>query len=128
MRINQDVLKTRKKCEALARKTLEARKVAVIDRSNFNVDQRKTWVDMAKENNVRCECIVFETGNKDVYISRCQQRKGHETVHPSKAAAVVAMMSRQFMPPVVRGGEKFHRLENVDTFNMADSLSRSYLR
>jgi len=40
---------------------------------------------MARENNVDVHCVVFDTGDRDVYISRCQQRNGHETVHPSKA-------------------------------------------
>lgn len=40
---------------------------------------------MASENNVDVHCVVFDTGDRDVYVSRCQQRTGHETVHPSKA-------------------------------------------
>ena len=42
-------------------------------------------INIAKEKGVHCECVVFLTGDKDVCISRCQQRTGHETLHPSKA-------------------------------------------
>ena len=82
-RINQDRLKTRKKCEAMALKALAEGKVAVIDRCNFNAEQRKTWVDIAKKQNVNVECVVF-TAERDECIARCQKRRNHETLHPSK--------------------------------------------
>mmetsp|Transcript_84 Transcript_84/g.182 ORF Transcript_84/g.182 Transcript_84/m.182 type:complete len:216 (-) Transcript_84:165-812(-) len=137
VRINQDSLGTRRKCETLARRTLAEGKVAVIDRCNFDFAQRKTWIDMAEKEKVHCECIVFQF-EKDVCIARCQQRRNHETIHPSKAAGVVTFLAKQFYPPVpsVRnngghvecsGGERFHRLERVSSFNMADNLVESYL-
>lgn len=136
VRVNQDSLKTRKKCESAARKALAEGKVAVIDRCNFNLDQRKTWVDLANNANVHCECIVFDYQNA-VCITRCQQRRGHETLHPSKAAGVVSLVAKQFRPPIPRqrnggevqcsGGEQFRRLERVTSFIMADDLAERYL-
>ena len=42
VRVNQDSLKTRKKCEDLCRRTLSQGKVAIVDRTNFDFSQRKT--------------------------------------------------------------------------------------
>ena len=42
-------------------------------------------INIANEKGVNAHCIVFLTGDKDICISRCQQRTGHETLHPSKA-------------------------------------------
>eukprot|EP00585_Thalassiosira_rotula_P007483 CAMPEP_0196143058 /NCGR_PEP_ID=MMETSP0910-20130528/12594_1 /TAXON_ID=49265 /ORGANISM="Thalassiosira rotula, Strain GSO102" /LENGTH=213 /DNA_ID=CAMNT_0041404451 /DNA_START=160 /DNA_END=801 /DNA_ORIENTATION=- len=137
LRVNQDSLGTRRKCEALARRALAEGKVAVIDRCNFDSDQRKTWIDIAEKGSVHCDCIVFDF-EKDICVTRCQKRRGHETVHPSKAAGVVSMMARQFRPPVpcgrnngghveCSGGERFRRFERVCSFNMADNLVDSYL-
>ena len=148
-RIIQDSLGTRRKCETLACKILsDGKKAAIIDRCNFDADQRKTWMEIANKFEVHCECIVFDYPT-DVCIVRCRRRMGHETIHPSKAAAVVALVKRQYRPPVLRGrkgnknsnaaaggagvmqcagGEQFHRIEHVSSFNMADSLAERYLR
>ncbi|KAL9188481.1 hypothetical protein ACHAXT_006859 [Thalassiosira profunda] len=125
VRVNQDKLKTRQKCEKLARKTLAEGKVAVIDRCNFNDDQRKTWIDMAREANVDCECIVFEY-DRDTCIARCQKRLRHETMHPSKAAGVVSFMAGRFRPPLARG--EFRRVHRVSSFDQANAVAESYLR
>eukprot|EP00571_Detonula_confervacea_P008530 CAMPEP_0172315962 /NCGR_PEP_ID=MMETSP1058-20130122/26807_1 /TAXON_ID=83371 /ORGANISM="Detonula confervacea, Strain CCMP 353" /LENGTH=220 /DNA_ID=CAMNT_0013030171 /DNA_START=43 /DNA_END=705 /DNA_ORIENTATION=+ len=137
LRINQDSLGTRRKCEALARRALAEGKVAVIDRCNFDLEQRSTWIAIAREKGVHCECIIFDY-DKDVCITRCKQRKGHETLHPSKAPGVVSLLAKKFRPPVSRGrnggnvqclgGEAFRRLERVSSFNMADNLAESYLK
>ena len=138
VRVNQDTLKTRRKCEAMTLRALAQGKVAVIDRCNFNIEQRKTWIDIARNRHVKCECVVFQ-GEVDDCITRCKQRRNHETVHPSKAAGVVSLVARQFRPPILRGGnnnggrveckggEHFHRLERVSSFRMANDLVSDYL-
>lgn len=135
VRINQDSLGTRGKCEEMARRVLAEGRVAVIDRCNFDVDQRATWIGIAREMRVDCECVVFHY-DKDVCISRCAQRRGHETIHPSKAAGVVSVMFGKYRPPTPRSrrdghvqcvGERFLRLEHVASFNEADRLAQSYL-
>lgn len=136
VRINQDTLGTRKKCERLAQKTLSEGKVAVIDRCNFDSDQRRTWRAIAEQSGVQCDCVVFEY-TADTCISRCKQRRGHQTLHPSKAAAVVKQMAKQFRPPVPRvrnggvvecyGGERFRRLEQINSFAVSELTVGGYL-
>ena len=52
VRINQDVLGDRPACEKLARSVLADGKIAVIDRCNFDVKQKKKWVHIANEKGV----------------------------------------------------------------------------
>ncbi|KAL3767513.1 hypothetical protein ACHAWU_000176 [Discostella pseudostelligera] len=139
VRINQDKLGNRHACEDLARKVLADGKIAVIDRCNFDVAQRETWMKIASENRVQCECIVFMHHKEDC-IRRCQMRRGHETIRPNEAGMVVSKMARLFRPPIplrdmsrwgyvqCSNGERFRRLEFISSFQQADALADSYLR
>jgi predicted kinase len=136
VRINQDVLGNRRACENLARRVLAEGKVAVIDRCNFDLPQRETWTKIAHEMGVHCDCVVF-SHNSDDCIRRCQNRRGHETIHPNEAAMVVSKMASEFRPPVplqnvtswvqCSSGERFRRLEIISSFKQADDLADSYL-
>lgn len=139
VRVSQDVLGNRYKCEDLTRKVLAEGKIAVIDRCNFDVKQRKNWIKIANEKGVHCECVLFNH-NKDECIRRCQLRIGHETILPDDAARVVSTMAKDFRPPApipksksqqsvqCSGGEQFRRLEIVSSFQEADDLADRYLR
>ncbi|KAL3800882.1 hypothetical protein ACHAW5_002033 [Stephanodiscus triporus] len=96
----------------------------VIDRCNFDVDQRRTWIELAREMNADCECVVFDY-DTDVCIERCRARRGHETIRPSEAAGIVSEMARRFRSP--GRGERFRRIVRVSSFRMADDLVEHYL-
>jgi predicted kinase len=142
VRINQDVLGDRRACEDLARRVLATGKIAVIDRCNFDRDQRVTWTKIAYEMRVQCDCIVFTHSREDC-IRRCQKRIGHESIRPHEAVNVVTRMANNFRPPIplrdvsssrsrgyvqCSGGERFRRLEFISTFEQADALADWYLR
>lgn len=127
--INQDLLKTRKKCIDAVRRTLSENKVPIIDRCNFNVEQRKHFVDMARnEFQVPVDCVVFSY-SKDVCIRRCENRRGHQTMSQGKARMVVSMMMSRFSPPLQNGadGETFRTLRNVTNIQMANDIVLEYL-
>lgn len=154
VRVNQDALGSRRRCEDVARSALaggggnnDASSVAVvIDRCNFDADQRRTWIDMAHEMEADVECVIFDF-DRDVCIERCRRRRGHETIRPSEAAMIVSRMAGSFRPPVplppppsrdyddeedgsavrCRGGERFRRLSRVSSFRTSDDLVEYYL-
>ena len=154
VRVNQDALGSRRRCEDVARSALAgggggsngASSVAVvIDRCNFDADQRRTWIDMAHEMEADVECVIFDY-DRDVCIERCRRRRGHETIRPSEAATIVSRMAGSFRPPVplppppsrdyddedgsgvrCRGGERFRRLSRVSSFRTSDDLVEYYL-
>lgn len=57
VRINQDTLKTKKKCLELTDKQLELGKSVVIDNTNPNRETRKLYIDIAKKYNVPIRCF-----------------------------------------------------------------------
>jgi len=131
VRVNQDTLGSLKRCITVARAALQVvdtpgKKTTsvVIDRCNFNNQQRQTWIDLANEMTVDCECVIFDYAT-DACITRCQQRTNHETIHPSDAVKVVSMMAKLFRPPT--SGEKYKRLSRVTSFQEADALADRYL-
>lgn len=135
--MNQDSLGSRRECEDLTRTILDQNKIPIIDRCNFNPDQRQHWVDIANEADVPCHCIIFSYST-EVCIRRCQQRKNHETITARNASTVVRKMAGMFESPAplnnetrdnvhCRGGEFFHKMERVSSFAMANALVQKYL-
>jgi predicted kinase len=138
VRVNQDTLGSLKRCITVARASLQQVVVdtppggktmttsVVIDRCNFNNQQRQIWIDLANEMQVDCECIIFDY-DTDVCITRCQQRTNHETIHPSDAIKVVSKMAKLFRPPTRSGGERYKRISRVTSFHEANVLADRYL-
>ena len=99
IRINQDELKTRKKCERICREALSVPdKVPIIDRCHFDSEQRAHFLKLAKGADRQVDCVVFEYP-KSKLIERCMNRVGHETVTPANAKRVVGMMYGRMSPP-----------------------------
>lgn len=143
-RVNQDKLGNRKACEQLTRNVLRMGKIAVIDRCNFDAQQRQNWAGIAKEAGVPCDCVVFSF-KEDVCLRRCEQRRNHETIKAHMAREVVERMASQFRPPVPRekkiffkngerhhivkcnGGEEYRNVKYVSSFTKADQLVMKYI-
>ncbi|KAL3809868.1 hypothetical protein ACHAXA_001293 [Cyclostephanos tholiformis] len=125
VRVNQDTLGSRQRCVDVARSALAGGGASVvIDRCNFDVDQRRTWIQLAYEMNVDVDCVIFDY-DRDVCIERCRNRRGHETIRPRDAPRIVSNMARIFRPPVPQ--ERFRRLARVTSFHMSDDLVDHYL-
>ncbi len=128
VRINQDTLKTRKKCEQRCRQAMLDGKTVIIDRVNFDQEQRKHFIDIAMELNsmrsnennnengndisVSCpiDCVFFDYP-MEVCISRCVERTNHETLKDET-------LIRQVVP-------RMHRLLDVPSQQLMDSSSSS---
>ncbi|KAF9438341.1 hypothetical protein BGZ76_008483 [Entomortierella beljakovae] len=83
VRINQDDLGDRMACEDLAISTLQGNnrtQSVVIDRCNFDQDQRKVWIDIAKKYEVSdIDVIIMDT---EYY--HCKKRIYSRTNHPTQ--------------------------------------------
>jgi predicted kinase len=104
VRINQDQLKTRKKCETRCKQALSSGKIPIIDRCNFDGQQRYHFVDIAKQFEARTKQpvpirIVEFHVPVDECIRRCKERPAHETVNEENAAPVVRRMQSQLAFP-----------------------------
>ncbi|OMH85950.1 Transcription factor [Zancudomyces culisetae] len=105
--INQDVIGSRSVCETEALKALKAGKKVIIDRCNFDEDERKIWVKVAEE--VRCPIdSLFFAVNAKVCKERVKNRKGHPSgVEGKFGAEVVARFDRIMTRPSTYEGFRF---------------------
>jgi len=136
VRINQDELGDRRRCEEMTRKTLANGQCPVIDRCNFDPHQRAHFVNIVEEHNknnnknndtaVLVDCVVLTSDqlvSVEECVRRCQQRKKHETLSSHEARGVVTNMARQMIPPLVKGNREGIRsvrcVVNADDFSNA---------
>lgn len=59
--VNQDTLKTQKKCIETFVTLLKKGKNIIIDNTNLTKEIRKIYLDICKENKVNCSCLLFST-------------------------------------------------------------------
>ncbi|ORZ24717.1 hypothetical protein BCR42DRAFT_95272 [Absidia repens] len=96
------------------RKYLKDQFSIVVDRCNFDAQQRKTWVTIAKEFNVPVDCIVF-TANQQDCGDRIQQRVNHPTgVHGLEGINILKKFVKNYQPPTENVPEGFDKLLLVD--------------
>ena len=133
VRINQDALGNRKKCENLMRKTLRRNKCPIIDRCNFDQTQRDHfWKIAIEEKHYRyddpervvrvqgVECVIFTCKPTDC-IERCEGRgNSHETIKPGNAKRVVYRMQKDLVLPnsTERPWRDVKRIQNYGINNM----------
>lgn len=131
VRINQDALGSRAKCENAMRKVLLGGnengvvKCPIIDRCNFNATQRRHFLDIASQFHVSVDAIFFECSAGEC-VSRCENRGDtHETIKPGMGRKVVNIMRKQLELP---DGEewKWRRLKKI--VNTGDQNGRNNLR
>ena len=103
----EDALQDEK--EAKAKATVTAHTIVnpvIIDRCNFDVSQRKTWVELAKAAKIPVErrvCVVIGTP-----LATCSERAtmriSHPTLGSDVAASVVHRVARDFVFPTLDEG------------------------
>ncbi len=125
VRICQDLLKTRKKCESTCRRALRDGKIAVIDRCNFDDTQRENFTSIAAEYNVPVDCVVFNY-SVETCVLRCESRSNHETIESHMARGVVKKMASMFKPPSIT--DIYRSLSEVTHYREADAIASNYLQ
>ncbi|KAJ2365049.1 hypothetical protein H4S01_003459 [Coemansia sp. RSA 2610] len=110
-RINQDEMGSRSLCEQHAAKCLAEGKNVVVDRCNFDEDQRKIWVKIAEDAFAPVDALFFDVDVK-VCKERVKARSGHPTgVEGKFGAEVVARFDRLLTRPTIYEG--FRYIHNV---------------
>ncbi|KAJ2081181.1 hypothetical protein H4R24_002510 [Coemansia sp. RSA 988] len=110
-RINQDEMGSRSLCEQHAAKCLKDGKNVVIDRCNFDEDQRKIWVKIAEDAFAPVDALFFDVDVK-VCKERVKARNGHPTgVEGKFGAEVVARFDRLLTRPTIYEG--FRYIHNI---------------
>jgi predicted kinase len=93
-RVNQDSLKTRKRCEAVARQSLAGSTSVIVDRMSFDSQQRAHWVEIAARFQAPCYALHLKYP-AHVCADRAGQRLNHEGgVTGGKARQLAHAMSK----------------------------------
>jgi predicted kinase len=79
--VNQDVHKTRAKCiKAIVRNLREGHSV-IVDRCNFDIEQRHTWIELAKDHCVEAACIMLPSAFDVAFCTQRAIQRGADGVH-----------------------------------------------
>ena len=110
VRVCQDLLKSRPKCEKATREALAAGRSAVIDRTNLDAKQRESWVAIATAAGATAQAVLL-----DVTPALCMERVKTRTEHYGSQAKpfIVNMMKGRLRAPAAEEG--FSQVETVST-------------
>ena len=128
-RINQDQLGSRKACLRLCQQVLESSSIRcpIIDRCNFDAEQRESFIRMAHDYNVVVDCVIFNF-SKEECIERCQSRSHHETIARGQEKAVVSRLANLLTKPSPRSNsERFRTIHTISTNRQSNELVSKYL-
>jgi aprataxin len=127
VRINQDELKSRDKCERLTRVALKQSQCPIIDRCNFDPKQRSHFIGIAQEFNVPVDCIVLDV-SVSVCLERCLNRDHHPTIDGNNARAVVGQMAKRLTKPDLIHFKKegIERMKIVSHSNRIETIAKNY--
>mmetsp|Transcript_8338 Transcript_8338/g.18162 ORF Transcript_8338/g.18162 Transcript_8338/m.18162 type:complete len:200 (+) Transcript_8338:3-602(+) len=104
VRVNQDTLGTRKRCMALAKAELLKGSNILIDRCNFDVQQRSHWLTLPRADVLRRTAVFLDVPT-EVALERVLSRKSHEGQVDSaskserKLREIVSSMARSLRAP-----------------------------
>jgi len=96
VRVNQDELGNRKKCEAAVVAALRRGRSVVVDRCNADVAQRLTWATLANAARVRAVALEL-TPPLELCLERAAAREGHPTLSSEEAPGVVRKFAADFV-------------------------------
>ena len=101
--LNQDKIGSRRQVEFLTRKELRRGRSVIIDRCNFDVKQRKHWIDIAREFNIDAVyCLILpDSLNLNVCVPRAFRRGNSDGIHAANTDwnAVCRRMVAEFVYP-----------------------------
>ena len=105
---NQDALGSRQKVLSHARTALLAKKSVIIDRCNFDVEQRGHWVNLAQEYNISTLLCLVMPNYRDSWLcaARAEERGSSDGVHEEGVnwKGVCMQMARGFQYPTLDEG------------------------
>ena len=96
VRVNQDELGNRKKCESAVVDALKAGRSVVVDRCNADVSQRLTWATLANAARVRAVALEL-TPPLELCLERAEVRDDHPTLSKEDVPRVVRKFAADFI-------------------------------
>lgn len=101
--INKDTLKTQAKCVSEFKRLLKNKeKIIIVDNTNITAEERSVWINLAKENNYKIICNLFNTP-----IDLCKHNNIYRNLREDKKIVpdfVYRMMKSRFIEPTKKEG------------------------
>jgi len=123
-RINQDSTRCRTKCEADCRQSLAYGNSVIIDRCNYDVSQRSSFLNIAQEFNIPVDVVVF-TVSAEECIKRCQKRSFHETIDPRSAVRAVRFIESKLCMPK-KEDKGIRNIFSISTVKESNDMIKKY--
>lgn len=107
-------MRSRKACEMYTKKFLDKRQSVIVDRCNFDREQRKTWIDLAAHYKIPVDCIVLTT-DQQTCGDRIKSRQEHPTgVAGNRGVGILRKFVNTYHPPTAESPEGFSRILYLD--------------
>lgn len=126
VRVNQDELGSRKKCKTLMSNALAEKSNVVVDRCNFDVNQRKAWIDLAKEHGVKNVYAIYLDTPINTCKNRVITRQNHPTIAPVEGSKAIVDKFAAIAVPIGQG-EGFVDVLNVTSDEEAEAAVRKII-
>lgn len=110
VRVNQDTLKTAKKCLTECEKNMNHKKNVVIDNTNPTKEKRANYITLAKKYNYQCRCIIIMT-NYDLSYHNMYYRHLTENIG-TIPTLVYNCYRKNYEEPTKEEG--FYSIEKID--------------
>ncbi|OPH47162.1 kinase [Paenibacillus ferrarius] len=109
MRINLDMLKTRHRENIYLAASVQAKQSFVVDNTNPTIEDRKKYIDMAKDSKYKIVGYFFEP-NFDESIKRNETRQGKEKV---PEVGIKSVMSKLQSPQMSEGFDELYIVRSL---------------
>jgi atypical dual specificity phosphatase len=118
VRVNQDEIRTKGKCDELVSSETKKGKTVILDRCNIEKNDRKYWTSL---NMGRSDiwCLYFSASEEECKW-RIKNRKDHPTVKPWAGSNIVEQMAKKLEEPSIDEG--YDRLIIIPSFKEANQL------
>ncbi|GAM26089.1 hypothetical protein SAMD00019534_092640, partial [Acytostelium subglobosum LB1] len=126
-RVNQDDLGTRKKCEDVMIASLKQGESVVIDRCNFDIQQRRTWVRLAHQYGVKNIHLLWFKMDTDLCKKRIVVREDHPTIPKgNEGIEIINKFEVMFVEPGPH--ESFSDIQVIQSEDESNAAIESYAK
>ncbi|EFA74590.1 hypothetical protein PPL_11558 [Heterostelium album PN500] len=121
MRVNQDELGTRKKCEDNLAQYLKRGDSVIVDRCNFDIQQRRSWLKIGKQHGVKNILILWFKIDADLCKKRIVVREDHPTIPKgNEGIEIISKFQNMFVDPMdIEGFSNIETINSEEESNLA---------
>ncbi|EGG17381.1 hypothetical protein DFA_08376 [Cavenderia fasciculata] len=126
-RVNQDEMGTRKKCEDILITQLKAGESVIVDRCNFDIQQRRVWIKLAQMYGATNIHILWFKPDVETCKKRIVVRENHPTIPKGEEGVqIIDKFQSMFIAPSTAEG--FENIQLIQTEQESDEAIQKYIQ